>query len=181
MQIFEGMPVVVQIILGIVVALGGRELVVAGWKEWRGKRKANAQLDGLHLSNTGTALDELRDAIVLVGKLRKDMEEQQAAMEANKAIIAALKDDKIADDREKARKDGVIAEQRQTIKGLYDDIAELRIKEEKSQGRITALEKQVKILEEQLDRMNQENYQLKAMVEKQGERQDAEYERTTGS
>lgn len=158
----EGTPTIVQTLLLISAALVGREGLGFLWKHFLGKRASDAELDGLHLSNADKKMRSLQDAIEAIEKLRGKYE--QAAQ-----LIEVLKQDKIADDREKARRDGVITEQRKTIKELYEKIAELTVRERDSQDRITELEGRVTVLDGELARMNKENLQLKAMVQKHSE------------
>jgi chromosome segregation ATPase len=153
----EGTPLILQILLVVFLAIVGREGGGYFWKHYLAKPKTNAEIDGLHLSNANNRLHGLQEAIEAIENLR---EKYERAVET----INELKEDKKVDAAEKARKDGVIAEQRLIIKELYEDIAKLRVKEERSQGRITELETRVTHLDTQLDEMNRKNLQLQGMV-----------------
>lgn len=155
----EVTPTIIQTVLLIFLALVGREGLGFLWKHYLGKSKSDAEIDGLHLSNADKKLHGLQDAIEAIEKLR---EKYEKAAE----LIEILKQDKIADDREKARKDGVITEQRATIKELYENISLLRIRERDLEERLSKVEATAAKQGAELSRMNSENLQLKAMVEK---------------
>jgi chromosome segregation ATPase len=165
-MILEGVPTMVQVLITALVALGMREVVVAGWKHVLSKKKTDAETDGIHLSNAKHDLEirkqeriDFREQMDLVKQLREEME-------SDKKIIAALKDDKIEDDRKIARRDGIIDEQRKELRGLHDEMAVLRMKQNE-------LERRVEHLERENKELLKENLQLKGMEQNASQNPDS--------
>jgi chromosome segregation ATPase len=152
----DGIPIIIQIILVVAGAVGIRELMAIGYRHFLGKPRSAAEIEGIHVSNTAAALDEIREMMDLVRKLREEAD-------ADKAVIRALKDDRIADRDKLNRAGGVIEEQRQEMRALHQELAEIRVREKDKDDRITVLEKKVKDIERQNEEILRENYQLKGM------------------
>lgn len=148
-----------EIILAIFATLGLREVIGIGWRHYLGKRRSDAETDGIHLSNTGLQLADLREAMALVGRMRREMEQ-------DKQVIAELKDSKIEDDRRLERRAGVIEEQRAELRSLHEEVAELRV-------RHGDLEKRVETLERENKELMKENLQLKGMAENASQLDDS--------
>ena len=120
-------------ILPLLGALGVGGAIGILLKHFLGKKKTVAETDAIHSSIASQQLKDLKDAIALVGEMRKQME-------SDRDVIAALKDEKIEDDRKIARRDGVIEEQRREIKELHDEVGQLRARCSELERRIEAME-----------------------------------------
>jgi NAD dependent epimerase/dehydratase family enzyme len=152
-----------SLIVAVISSLGVGGVIGVLVKHYLGKAKHDAEIQAIHSSTTSQQLQDLKDAIALVTELRKQME-------ADRDVIAALKGEKIEDDRKIARRDGVIEEQRREIKELHDEVGQLRAKCSELEIRVSAMES----LERENKELLKENYQLK------GGQENAASEDTSG-
>jgi predicted RNase H-like nuclease (RuvC/YqgF family) len=162
----EGIPQWIQIAVLIAGILGVKKLLEMAYQAYLGKDHSAATIAGIHLSNSASALSDVRDAMELMKAMRIEME-------SDKAVISALKDDKIEDDRKLARRDGVIEEQRRELKELHEQInkmheqiGEMQAQDKLKDKEIAELKDRVSAIEAHNEGLLKENLQMKGIQNK---------------
>jgi predicted RNase H-like nuclease (RuvC/YqgF family) len=140
-----------SVALAVVALILGSKLLSTITEQLFGKKKSDAETEGLRLAN-------LNAAIKTVESVQRKSDDQQKKINEQMAVISELKEAKIEDDRKIARRDGVIEEQRLELRSLHTEVAEMRVEIRDLKDRMAAVELENKELVK-------ENAQLKGMNE----------------